>query len=356
MEFKEILKKCEHNIKYENIIELLENNVLYSSNVNNLTDLKKYSLNIITKNENNNKEFIYYIYYNRDINLYKKALSSLKNKKIEMKQVHSNTKYKYYKENNLQIYLSDNIEQEYLVIKEYQNIYIISKNKDESRCLLYVIREIIRIVSENKKNIILHAGCVRNSKQNILIVGDSGSGKTTLIFQLLAKSNFEFVSNDRTVVDCDFRTFEFPIKVRVGFETINHIKTLKKFIISNNINKIEDGKIILYPKEIKRWKKQKKNDNCSITKIIIPDINSKIKNNIEKLSQYKTKIILEKNCYVPDDPEWLNKWFEKDYFFSEKEVEEFKEKIINKLVKNVRAYKINYNGIVDNNIITILED
>ena len=44
MEIKEILKICEHNIKYENIIELLENKVLYSSNVNNLTDLKKYAL------------------------------------------------------------------------------------------------------------------------------------------------------------------------------------------------------------------------------------------------------------------------------------------------------------------------
>lgn len=359
MEIKEILKICEHNIKYENIIELLENKVLYSSNVNNLIDLKKYSLNIITKIEkNNNNEFIYYIYYNIDINLYKKALSSLKNKKFEMKQVHSKTKYKYYKENDLQIYLSDNIKQEYLVIKEYKNIYILSKNKDESRCLLYVIREIIRIVSENKRNIILHAGCVRNSKQNILMVGDSGSGKTTLIFQLLAKADFEFVSNDRTIVDNDLRTFEFPIKVRVGFETINHIKTLQKFIISNNINKIEDDKIILYPKDINRWKKQKeKDDNKTITKIIIPNINPKIKNNIEKLSQYNTKIILEKNCYVLDDPEWKNKWFEKDYFFHENEIEKFKEKIIKKLVKNVRTYRINYNGIVDNNIINmILED
>ena len=357
MEFKDILKICEHNIKYENIIELIENKVLYSSNVNNLTDLKKYSLNIITQNGNNNDKFIYYIYYNIDIDLYKKALSSLRNKKFEMKQVHSKTKYKYYKENNLQIYLSDNIEQEYLVIKEYKNIYILSQNKDESRCLLYVIREIIRIISENKRNIILHAGCVRNSKQNILMVGNSGSGKTTLIFQLLAKADFEFVSNDRTIVDSDFRVFEFPIKLRVGFETINHIKTLQKFIISNNIDKIEDGKIILYPKDIKRWKKQRKNDNHTITKIIIPNINPKIKNNIEKLSPNKAKIVLEGNCYVLNDPEWTNKWFEKDYIFNEKEIEEFKEIIINKLVKNVRTYKINYNGILDNNIInTILED
>lgn len=357
MEFKDILKICEHNIKYENIIELIENKVLYSSNVNNLTDLKKYSLNIITQNGNNNDKFIYYIYYNIDIDLYKKALSSLRNKKFEMKQVHSKTKYKYYKENNLQIYLSDNIEQEYLVIKEYKNIYILSQNKDESRCLLYVIREIIRIISENKRNIILHAGCVRNSKQNILMVGNSGSGKTTLIFQLLAKADFEFVSNDRTIVDSDFRVFEFPIKLRVGFETINHIKTLQKFIISNNIDKIEDGKIILYPKDIKRWKKQRKNDNHTITKIIIPNINPKIKNNIEKLSPNKAKIVLERNCYVLNDPEWTNKWFEKDYIFNEKEIEEFKEIIINKLVKNVRTYKINYNGILDNNIInTILED
>ena len=109
MEIKEILKICEHNIKYENIIELLENKVLYSSNVNNLIDLKKYSLNIISKNERNNDEFIYYIYYNIDIDLYKKALNSLKNKKFEKKQVHSKTKYNQYKENNLQIYLSDNI-------------------------------------------------------------------------------------------------------------------------------------------------------------------------------------------------------------------------------------------------------
>ena len=58
-----------------------------------------------------------------------------------------------------------------------------------------------------------------------------------------------------------------------------------------------------------------------------------------------------------DDPEWKNKWFEKDYFFYENEIEKFKEKIIKKLVKNVRTYRINYNGIVDNNIINmILED
>ena len=357
MEIKEILKICEYNIKYENIIKLLENKVLCSSNVNNLIDLKKYSLNIISKNEKNNDEFIYYIYYNIDIDLYKKALSSLKNKKFEMKQVHSKTKYNHYKDNNLQIYLSDNIEQEYLVIKEDKNIYIISKNKDESRCLLYVIREIIRIVSGNKKNIILHAGCVRNSKQNILIVGESGSGKTTLVFQLLAKADFEFVSNDRTIVDSDFRVFEFPIKVRVGFETINHIKTLQKFLISNNINKIENNKIILYPKDINRWKKQKKNDNCTIAKIIIPNINPNIKNNIERLSQYEAKRILEKNCYVLSDPEWQNKWFENDYFFTEKEIEQFKEKIIDGLVKNLNTYKLNYNGILDKNIINkILED
>ena len=40
-----------------------------------------------------------------------------------------------------------------------------------------------------------------------------------------------------------------------------------------------------------------------------------------------------------------------------KKIEEFKEEIINKLIKDVRTYKINYNGIVDNNIINmILED
>ena len=266
MRLADILKICKNN-KYINIIELLGNRVLYSSNFDNIADLKMYNISIA---DNCGDEFTYMIYYHKSEKLYGQALGLLEGKKFEIVHVHSKTKYRHYKVNNIIVYLSDNVNQEYLVIKIKKDIYIVSKRVDESRCLLYVIREIIRIINENKGNIIMHAGCIKHKNQNILIVGDSGDGKTTLIFQLLDKAEFEFVANDRTLIDRQLRVFEYPIKIRVGIETINNIKTLSEYMMLNGINKVEN-KVILYPIDVKRWKIQRNYPIDKINKIIIPN-------------------------------------------------------------------------------------
>ena len=354
--FEDIIKNCKNNTNYVNILEYSNVKIMYFSNIQNLSEIKKYNINIIDNNKKN--ECYYNVWYLQEEAVYNEILNLLYGKIYKRLQVHTLTRYKCYNEANLNIYLSDNNNQEYVVIKKKNNIFIISKQNDKAQYLLYVIREIIRIISENNKSIMFHAACIEIREKDILIIGDSGSGKTTLLFQLLNKSNSTFISNDRTLIDINLKPLSFPIKIRVSLETIKNIYALEKYIELENITKILDGKTILYPLDIGNWKKQCKGMNNRIKKIIIPNIKLDIiSNNMKKIDKETAKIIIARNCYTPIDPEWKIKWFKEDYLFSNDEIVNFKKEIINKMISEIPIYQLNYNGILDNKILKkIMED
>lgn len=249
--------------------------------------------------------------------------------------------------NNYKIYVSNNKGQDYIVIKKQKKIIIISGQRDKSRCLSYIIREIVRIDSENNKNIIMHSSCLEINNQNILIVGDSGSGKTTLLFQLLSKTDGKYISNDRTIIDENLRTYSFPLKIRLGVETVDNIESLTSYLAIKNITEVSNGKKIMYPLNIKEWKNQLNSSTIPIKKIIIPEILLKEENKIMEISQDEIKQNLEANCFTPNDPVWKNRWFREDYKNYDETIIKSKEKIIEKLIRNTKKIKLKFNGILD---------
>ncbi len=355
MDFTEIIKKSKSKVTQTNLLTCVGVEILYYSNINNLEDLEKYNINIFKDIENDN--YKYKIYFIEDIELYNEAFKVLENEKYKKIQMHSATKYKLYNDSEIRIYLSDNYGQEYLVIKKSKDIFIIAKQRDDSRCLMYVIREIIRLSAENQKNIILHSAYVQTEKNNILILGDSGSGKTTLLFQILDKRKSKFISNDRTLINGELKAHTFPIKIRIGVETINNIKSLYNYM---KLKKLSDGakeKVSIYPLDIENWKKQCAFKDNKISKIIIPHIQPNVINTVRKLEIKSAQKVIERNCYTPDDPEWKNRWFIEDYIFSEKEMINNKDTILKKLMEETNIYKLDYNGILDDEIFNkILED
>lgn len=82
-----------------------------------------------------------------------------------------------------------------------------------------------------------------------------------------------------------------------------------------------------------------------------------VKNRYRRLQIKSAQQIIEKNCYTPNDPEWINRWFIEDYIFSKEELISNKNKILKKLIEEINIYKLDYNGIIDNDTLSkILED
>lgn len=345
MEILKILDFNQIKFMYKKTIEYLNLKMVYTSNVNNLFDLEKYSIKLT--NFDIKTQYNYEIQYVEKRKIYNEFLKKLENKNYKDIFTHIDTFYKFYKMNNYKIYVSNNKGQDYIVIKKQKKIIIISGQRDKSRCLSYIIREIVRIDSENNKNIIMHSSCLEINNQNILIVGDSGSGKTTLLFQLLSKTDGKYISNDRTIIDENLRTYSFPLKIRLGVETVDNIESLTSYLAIKNITEVSNGKKIMYPLNIKEWKNQLNSSTIPIKKIIIPEILLKEENKIMEISQDEIKQNLEANCFTPNDPVWKNRWFREDYKNYDETIIKSKEKIIEKLIRNTKKIKLKFNGILD---------
>lgn len=266
MEILKILDFNQIKFMYKKTIEYLNLKMVYTSNVNNLFDLEKYSIKLT--NFDIKTQYNYEIQYVEKRKIYNEFLKKLENKNYKDIFTHIDTFYKFYKMNNYKIYVSNNKGQDYIVIKKQKKIIIISGQRDKSRCLSYIIREIVRIDSENNKNIIMHSSCLEINNQNILIVGDSGSGKTTLLFQLLSKTDGKYISNDRTIIDENLRTYSFPLKIRLGVETVDNIESLTSYLAIKNITEVSNGKKIMYPLNIKEWKNQLNSSTIPIKKLL----------------------------------------------------------------------------------------
>lgn len=109
------------------------------------------------------------------------------------------------------------------IIKDGCRFFVIraQENEQTHRVALRVIREIILRSYENGSWCFCHAAAVKanGSGEGILILGNSGAGKTTSLWHLMARKQYQYVSNDRCmikVVNGRLVAVGWPITIRIG--------------------------------------------------------------------------------------------------------------------------------------------
>ena len=87
-----------------------------------------------------------------------------------------------------------------------------------------------RLSQEN--NFLIHAGAASKGANALIFSGRPGSYKTTLIMDLIRRSSFEFLSDDRIIINRD-SILSFPTSLFLFEFMINHIPTEKRNALIN---------------------------------------------------------------------------------------------------------------------------
>ena len=322
----------------------------YNSTQNDLKKIYDYFFE-----ETKNLNFDYKIYHIYDANLYKNIEKILATKKYHLITPHVINSYKVYIWGKYKIFMSNEIEQHYLIIQDICTFYLIEypDYNNQTPYLMYLFRDIIRTHYENLGGVIFHSAAVVKDKKGVFMTGVGGAGKSTLTFNFISLLGFRFVSNDRTFMTEDNKLTSFPMKIAIGKGTIQNNNLLYNCII-NNQRLVSDyskcvevfDKVAFIPMELSHsfdMSCHSKESNFNI--IIFPHFNKNV-NSIEQVSVKEAKKILTEACCTINDPVWLKPLF-KLHKTTKKERHNNARKKIDEILNNFPFYRLNYTKDLD---------
>ena len=95
-----------------------------------------------------------------------------------------------------------------------------------------VLRPLIDFKLLQKDIISIHAAGVANGNKAIIMAGRGGAFKTTLTMELIRKSGFQFIGEDRLLLGKENLVFAFPIYQKLFAYRLNKMKTEKFDLVS----------------------------------------------------------------------------------------------------------------------------
>ncbi|MBN3865707.1 hypothetical protein HCU66_26305 [Pseudomonas frederiksbergensis] len=223
----------------------------------------------------------------------------------------------------------------FFIMKEAENQFSVvtpAPNNQDGRLLLRIAREVAyrRCVSTGMTS--FHAGAVASQDKGVILLGESGAGKTTLLIGLIKKLGWDFICNDRTIIDLtNTRLYGLPLPIRIGFGTLIGDADLASGCLA--MGKLSRGqvpekewrsiessrthewgsrkKLELSPKELIDITKGRIIESARITCVIIPRMTQKetlLK--ITSLNMVEALELITPQCTSPEDPLWPQTWLE----------------------------------------------
>lgn len=201
--------------------------------------------------------------------------------------------------------------------KGINNIYVISKNmnylKRDSRLL---IRDITQKAHEKQKGVVFHgSSVVMDDRESIIgIIGEKGAGKTTILLEYIFKRNYKKHSLDRLLFNKEnnnIYAIGWPTLLNIGIGTLSRYEDLWQLIpekYKKNMDLKElwtvKEKISFEPYELPFINHLRKG---YLKYLIFPQKNNKaIESKYVRMTPLMIKEELKRNCYSPEDPDFLD--------------------------------------------------
>lgn len=215
--------------------------------------------------------------------------------------------------NNLHIKVDDTI----IVINYIEkNISIYGESIQQlQKYSRLIIRDVIQKTFENSGGVFFHAASVINPKtgKSIVLLGDKGAGKTTILLELLAKYKYEkhcldriFFKKNENIID----SYQWPTLFNVGIGSLSRYEDLK-YLVPDKYNRdycfndfwqIEE-KVTIEPKDLKYSFGK---PIAEVEMLIFPYRDLKKPTRIRKLEKNEILSELEKSCFSPNDPNFID--------------------------------------------------
>lgn len=119
--------------------------------------------------------------------------------------------------------VDDVTRQDYAIVGRGRQFWVVCSRLSEmlSRVSVRLFREILLRQLENIGGCFAHAAAVsrRGGSNGLLVFGDSGAGKSTTVWQLCQTGDFDYVSNDKSIVvrhEGQVRVVCWPLAIRLG--------------------------------------------------------------------------------------------------------------------------------------------
>ncbi len=234
------------------------------------------------------------------------------------------------------------------------SIYIFtSKGLYDYKILSRLIREFEVRKRENDGYVVFHASLVENKGKGVMIVGNSGAGKSTMALTLCKYYGFNYISNDRIMVNIhENGTISavpviFPIRINYGSlitlgveEKFSEwkLKLPKPNEDSDWKNYNGDKKLSILPKELEKYLNIKLSSETNLVAVLFPEL-VKDDDLIDVREEGKLDI-LKNNCYSPNDPHFIEDWLGKRSISNES-IQNNANSIINGL-SNLMNLSVNY--------------
>lgn len=193
--------------------------------------------------------------------------------------------------------VDDVTRQDYAIVARGRQFWIVCSQVSEmlSRVSVRLFREILLRQLENVGGCFAHAAavCRRDSGKGLLVFGDSGAGKSTTVWQLCQTADFDYVSNDKSIVVChegQVRVVCWPLAIRLGTGALHSSGKLAAYREKGQAREQESSlwtqpvdseeqrksnwgnkvKLSLTPRELSSYEGIQSRADCEVAGVIIP--------------------------------------------------------------------------------------
>lgn len=315
---------------------------------------KKIDESIIPYNKNTFEKIE--IEYIVDEKKFVTILNLIKNEDGIIYDSFKNQTHKEVKKDNEYYYLVDT--QEYIgnkIDNKHYRIIVRNNNENSANWIVRIIRELYLREKEDKGYFFMHGTSLEIDNKGIMLLGTSGSGKTTLAVKLLELNRIKkFLSNDRVFVDNELTMDYFPQAVTYAMGTVKNNLKLDKYFKKNRV--LEKRKKLIYEdaendidcntplNDVKKiFNLTEMVARTKLNYIIYPRFDMEFNGiKVLEMSNFEKKELLDITNFTPNDTESLRKPWIRKRQIGEKEISINKQKLINKIMEDVKIKKIKY--------------
>lgn len=228
--------------------------------------------------------------------------------------------------------------------------------KDELT-VIEIIRDLVLRHEENNGVVILHATCAFKNNQASIIIGSKGAGKSTTLLEFVQKSDYKFMSGDKTFIWIENNTVVasgWPDYPHLGLGTISKYPELvEKLDLKEKIKtNMEDiwstkHKIAVSPTKFKQvFPCTPPGLICSVANMYYPRLHDSDSCVLVRKENKAEFILPHVESLYKEDGDYWNNYIELSKVDLQKN-----SKVINALEK-LESYEIEGNGIIDEKMIT----